>query len=73
MIGTIVGEFVAGFAEDGAGLGITVLAASRQLETGLLFAAVLSASILGLALFGAVNFAGHLLLRRWHPSEKADA
>ncbi|MFT3765847.1 MAG: ABC transporter permease [Minicystis sp.] len=70
VIGTIVGEFVAGFSEDAAGLGITVLAAYRQLKTDLLFAAVLSASVLGLAIFGAVNLAGWWLLRRWHPSEK---
>jgi NitT/TauT family transport system permease protein len=72
VIGAIVGEFVAGYSEDGAGLGITVIAANRQLRTDLLFAAVLCASLLGLALFGAVNFAGHLLLRRWHPSQKPD-
>jgi NitT/TauT family transport system permease protein len=70
VIGTIVGEFVAGFAEDAAGLGIMVLEASRQLRTDLLFAAVLSASLLGLSIFGAVNLMGYLLLRRWHPSEK---
>jgi NitT/TauT family transport system permease protein len=70
VIGTIVGEFVAGFSEDAAGLGIMVLSAHRQLETDLLFAAVLSASLLGFAIFGAVNLAGYLLLRRWHPSEK---
>jgi NitT/TauT family transport system permease protein len=70
VIGTIVGEFVAGFSEGGAGLGITVLVANRQFQTDLLFAAVLSASALGLAIFGAVNLTGYLLLRRWHPSEK---
>jgi NitT/TauT family transport system permease protein len=70
VIGAIVGEFVAGFSEDAAGLGITVLAAYRQLRTDLLFAAVLSASLLGFAIFGAVNLMGWLLLRRWHPSEK---
>jgi len=70
VIGTIVGEFVAGFSEDAAGLGITVLSAYRQLRTDLLFAAVLSASMLGFAIFGAVNLAGWLMLRRWHPSEK---
>jgi len=70
VIGTIVGEFVAGYAEDGAGLGITVMEANRQFRTDLLFAAVLSASILGLFIFGAVNLAGYLLLRKWHPSEK---
>jgi hypothetical protein len=31
---------------------------------------VLLTSLLGLALFAGVNFAGHLLLRRWHASEK---
>jgi NitT/TauT family transport system permease protein len=72
VIGAIVGEFVAGYSEGGAGLGITVIAANRQLRTDLLFAAVLSASLLGLAMFGAVNLAGYLLLRRWHPSEKPE-
>jgi NitT/TauT family transport system permease protein len=70
VIGTIVGEFVAGYAEEGAGLGIMVMEANRQFRTDLLFAAVLSASLLGLLIFGAVNLAGWLLLRRWHPSEK---
>jgi NitT/TauT family transport system permease protein len=70
VIGTIVGEFVAGYAEDGAGLGITVMEANRQFRTDLLFAAVLLASLLGLFIFGAVNLTGYLLLRRWHPSEK---
>ncbi len=70
VIGTIVGEFVAGFSEGSAGLGITVLSAYRQLRTDLLFAAVILAAALGLALFAAVNLAGRLLLRRWHPAEK---
>ncbi|MET0592596.1 MAG: ABC transporter permease [Polyangiaceae bacterium] len=65
VIGAIVGEFVAGFAEGSAGLGITVLAAYRQLRTDLLFAAVILASLLGLALFGAVNLASAAILRRF--------
>lgn len=69
VIGAIVGEFVAGFSEGGAGLGILVLSSYRQLRTDLLFAAVLCASTLGLGLFGAVSLAGSRLLRRWHPSE----
>ncbi|QRO02080.1 ABC transporter permease [Archangium violaceum] len=68
VIGAIVGEFVAGFSEDAAGLGILVLSAYRQLRTDLLFAAVLAASVLGLVLFGAVSLTGSRLLRRWHPS-----
>jgi NitT/TauT family transport system permease protein len=64
VIGTIVGEFVAGFAEGRAGLGITVLAAYRQLRTDLMFGAVLLAALLGLLLFGVVTAVGNLLLRR---------
>jgi NitT/TauT family transport system permease protein len=65
VIGAIVGEFVAGFSEGHAGLGITVLAAYRQLRTELLFAAVMLASLLGLGLFSAVNLASSFVLRRF--------
>ncbi len=71
VIGAIVGEFVAGFSESSAGLGILILSSYRQLRTDLLFAAVLLASMLGLLLFGSVNLTGYLLLRRWHPSSRA--
>jgi NitT/TauT family transport system permease protein len=64
VIGAIVGEFVAGFSEGNAGLGITVLSAYRQLRTDLLFAAVLLASFLGLLLFALVSGLSTLLLRR---------
>ena len=64
VIGAIVGEFVAGFSEGSAGLGITVLSAYRQLRTDLLFAAVLLASFLGLSLFALVSSSARLLLRR---------
>jgi len=64
VIGAIVGEFVAGFSEGSAGLGITVLAAYRQLRTDLLFAAVLLAALLGLCLFAVVSALGAVLLRR---------
>jgi NitT/TauT family transport system permease protein len=71
VIGTIVGEFVAGFADEAPGLGIIVLSAYRQLKTDLLFAAVLGSSVLGLGLFAAVQALGHRLLRRWHPSARS--
>lgn len=64
VIGAIVGEFVAGFAEGRAGLGITVLAAYRQLRTDLMFGAVLLAALLGLTLFAAVTALGNQLARR---------
>jgi NitT/TauT family transport system permease protein len=63
-IGAIVGEFVAGFSEGNAGLGITVLSAYRQLRTDLLFAAVALAALLGLLIFGAVGIGSAILLRR---------
>jgi NitT/TauT family transport system permease protein len=65
VIGAIVGEFV-----GGGGLGVVVLEAMRQQRTDLVFAAVLHAAALGLALFAAVNAASHLALRRWHSQEK---
>ncbi len=64
VIGALVGEFVAGFSEGSAGLGITVLAAYRQLRTDLLFATVILAALLGLSLFAAVSAASNRLLRR---------
>jgi NitT/TauT family transport system permease protein len=66
VIGAIVGEFV-----GGGGLGVVVLEAMRQQRTDLVFAAILHASLLGLALFAAVNGLSRLLLRRWHVSEVA--
>ncbi|MFI5381380.1 MAG: ABC transporter permease [Tepidisphaerales bacterium] len=70
VIGTIVGEFVAGVLAGRIGLGILVLEAKRNGKTDLLFAAILMASLLGLAMFGLINAGGHLLLRRWHASER---
>jgi NitT/TauT family transport system permease protein len=66
VIGAIVGEFVAGFAEGSPGLGILVLTSYRQLRTDLLFAAVLCSALLGVLLFAAVSGGAALLLRRWN-------
>jgi NitT/TauT family transport system permease protein len=60
VIGAIVGEFV-----GGGGLGLVVLGAMREQRTDLVFAAVLYASGLGLALFAAVDVVCRLVLRRW--------
>jgi NitT/TauT family transport system permease protein len=64
VIGAIVGEFV-----GGGGLGVQVLTAMREQRTDIVFAAVLYAAGLGLALFGLVSLVGHMALRRWHASE----
>jgi len=70
VIGAIVGEFVAGTLERGAGLGISVLVGKRLANTPYIFAAVLIASLLGLAMLASVNLIGYLLLRHWHASEQ---
>lgn len=65
VIGAIVGEFIAG-----TGLGDVVDAARTQQRTDKVFAAILLASLLGLAMFLLINAAAHLVLRRWHASER---
>ena len=64
VIGAIVGEFI-----GGAGLGSVVDVARTQQRVDKVFAAVLLASVLGLALFGLINLVSVLTLRRWHASE----
>jgi NitT/TauT family transport system permease protein len=66
VIGAIVGEFI-----GGGGLGSVVDVARTQQRIDLVFAAVLLASGLGLALFGLINLISRVTLRRWHASEQA--
>ena len=70
VIGSVVAEFLVGQIGEGAGLGVVINGSVRVGRTDRVFAAVLLTSLLGLALFGAVNLASHLLLRRWHASER---
>lgn len=70
VIGAVVGEMVAGYAEDAPGLGIIVMTAYKQLRTDLLFAAVLGSTAIGIALFGLVGMVGDRLLRPWHASAR---
>src|SRR5580698_8567288 len=65
VIGAIVGEFI-----GGGGLGSVVDVARTQQRTDKVFAAVLLASLLGLALFGFINILSRVVLRRWHASEQ---
>ncbi|MFM2124680.1 MAG: hypothetical protein RL328_1131 [Acidobacteriota bacterium] len=66
VIGAIVGEFI-----GGEGLGSVVDVARTQQRVDKVFAAVLLASVLGLALFGLINRVSAMTLRRWHASEQA--
>jgi NitT/TauT family transport system permease protein len=70
VIGAVVGEFLVGTLVDAEGLGVKIVGAMKYGRTDRVFAAVLLASLLGLVLFTAVNLASHLLLRRWHASER---
>jgi NitT/TauT family transport system permease protein len=65
VIGAIVGEFI-----GGQGLGSVVDVARTQQRVDKVFAAVLLASVLGLALFGLINLVSYVTLRRWHQSEQ---
>jgi NitT/TauT family transport system permease protein len=71
VIGTIVGEFVASFwSENDYGLGILVSMSIKEANTAKVFAAVLMASVLGLAMFTVVNLGAWLTLRHWHASAR---
>jgi NitT/TauT family transport system permease protein len=72
VIGAIVGEFVSGTLERNAGLGVAVLVAKRLGKTDEIFASVLAASLLGLAMLAMINLAAYLSLRRWHASEQSE-
>jgi len=72
VIGAVVGEFVAGELGADRGLGIVVVVAARQGELPMLLAAVALASLLGIAMVGAVNVAAYLLMYRWHVSQRPD-
>ncbi|MEW6743157.1 MAG: ABC transporter permease [Planctomycetota bacterium] len=65
VIGAIVGEFFAG-----VGLGIQMKAAIQEQRADVVFASILLASLLGVALFSLVNTASYFALRRWHASEQ---
>lgn len=71
VIGAVVGEFVSGFADHRAPIGIVILTAIREARTDLVFAAILCSAAVGFTLFGLVSGAGHLVLRRWHPSSRS--
>ncbi len=68
VIGAIVGEFIIGSGGEQGGLGVKVLFAQSRLATGLLFAEVVAATLLGFAFFLIVSVAGNQLIKNWHES-----
>ncbi|MBI3838010.1 MAG: ABC transporter permease [Planctomycetia bacterium] len=66
VIGAIVGEISAGFGTQSFGLGYLITMTSGKLDTAYAFAAVLSSTVLSIAIFAAVNTIGATILTRWH-------
>jgi NitT/TauT family transport system permease protein len=69
VIGAIVGEFVADTFQNGGGIGTAVEIAIKEQKTDKVFAAVLMASLLGLAFFAVVNGLSQVAMRRWRIAE----
>lgn len=65
VIGAIVGEFI-----TGTGIGDVIVVSRQQQRVDKIFAGLLLAAGLGIGLFGLINLLSHVLLRRWHPSER---
>ena len=55
----------------GGGLGVMVIYAQADLQTALVMALILTATLLGFTFFITVTVLGHQLLKHWHESEIA--
>jgi len=64
VIGAIVGEFI-----TGSGLGGVIDIARTQQRIDKIFAGLLWAAVLGIALFAVVNAISRIALWHWHASE----
>ena len=69
VIGAIVGEFIIGSGSMGGGLGVQIIYAQAELETALVMALILTATLLGFAFFSVVSGIGYYLMHKWHESE----
>tara|TARA_R110002049_G_scaffold72490_2_gene187175 strand:+ start:201875 stop:202654 length:780 start_codon:yes stop_codon:yes gene_type:complete len=65
VIGAIVAEFFVGNGSEYDGLGTLMTAWQGFLKTDALIAALFASTLLGLLLFGAVQFVSATILRRW--------
>ena len=69
MIGAVVGDFF--FKQGEPGIGVLIDVYSSQLESERLYAAVIVASLLGIAVFVVVGMVNRLVVGRWHTSTRA--
>ena len=68
LVGTIVGEFVAG----GDGLGSTILSAQGVFDTPQVFACIFLLGVMGTVLFYGIDYIERRLIP-WHTSQRADS
>ena len=66
VVGAIVGEFFVGYGSKRFGLGYLINSTNDQLQIDRLFAAVLTSTLFGNAIFALVNLASATILRRWY-------
>ena len=68
VVGTIVGEYVAGVGGSGGGLGYIIVVSNNRLETSYTFAAAIASCLLGIAFFWTVGGISRRVLGSWHES-----
>ena len=68
LIGAVVAEIAAGAAGAGSGLAFRIAESGYRLNIPRMFAALLLLSAAGVAIFFALTYLTHLILRRWHES-----
>ena len=66
VIGAVVGEFIIGSGNSQGGLSVQIIFAQGRMYTSLLFAEVISATVLGFLFFTAISLTGHVPLKHWH-------
>jgi NitT/TauT family transport system permease protein len=68
LIASVVAEFAAGAAGQGAGLAFRLLESQYRLNMPRLFAALILLTGTGIAIFGLTSLIAWLALHRWHES-----
>ncbi len=68
LIGAVVAEFVAGTGGAETGIAFRILEAGYRLEIAKMFAALVLLALTGIAIYGALGWLNHWLLRHWHES-----
>lgn len=66
VVGSIVGEFFVGYGSKQFGLGYLINATNGQSQLDRLFAAVLTSTLFGIAIFSLVNLISVTILRNWY-------